>query len=270
MKILMIDVGGTNVKLMASGHEGRRKVPSGRDLTAAQMVKEVLKATEDWEFEAISMGYPSLVNDGRPAREPLNLGGGWLNYDYEKAFKRPVRFINDAAMQALASYQTGRMLFLGFGTSTGGAMIVDDVIIPLEIGTLKLTKSARFMDVLTNEARQRNRKRWLKYALEAIPMMQDVFRPEDTVIGGGNGKDIVPLPKGCRLRDNQAAFTGATRLWPGADMIAEPYGSSWRIRKKPSSEHPPAQPAEVSPAKKITPAKATKAAKPAKATKKKK
>ena len=251
MKILMIDVGGTNIKLMASGHEGRRKVPSGPNMTAAQMVREVLKSTEDWEFEAISMGYPSLVNDGKPAREPLNLGGGWLNFDYEKAFKRPVRFINDAAMQALASYQTGRMLFLGFGTSTGAAIIVDDVVIPLEIGMLRLTRRTHFMDALCNEARQRNgRKRWLRAALEAIEMMRDVFRPEDTVIGGGNGKEIVPLPKGCRLRDNQAAFTGATRLWPGADMIAEPYGSSWRIRKKPSSEHPPAQPAEVSAPKK--------------------
>lgn len=253
MKILMIDVGGTNVKLMASGHEGRRKVPSGPKLTAAQMVREVIKATEDWEYEAISMGYPSLVNDGRPAREPLNLGGGWLNFDYEKAFKRPVRFINDAAMQALASYQKGRMLFLGFGTSTGAAIIVDDVVIPLEIGMLRLTRRTHFMDALGNAARQANgRKRWLKSAYEAIEMMQDVFRPEDTVIGGGNGKEIDPLPKGCRWRDNQAAFTGATRLWPGADMIAEPYGSSWRIRKKPSSEHPPAQPAEVSPPKKKT------------------
>jgi hypothetical protein len=107
------------------------------------------------------------------------------------------------------------------------------------------------MEVLTDEARQRNgRKRWIKAAYEAIEMVQDVFKPEDTVIGGGNGKEIDPLPKGCRLRDNQAAFTGATRLWPGADMIAEPYGTSWRIRKKPSSEHPPAKPAEVSAPKK--------------------
>lgn len=250
MKVLMIDVGGSNVKMMARGHEGFRKFKAGKRLTAAQMVKGVLRETEDWEYEAISLGYPSLISDGRPAREPLNLGGGWLNYDYEKAFKRPVRFINDAAMQALASYQKGRMLFLGFGTSTGAAMIVDDIIMTLEIGTLRLTRSSRFMDALCNEARRRNRKRWLKNAYDAIEVMQDVFRPEDTVIGGGNGKDIDPLPKGCRWRDNQAAFTGATRLWPGADMIAEPYGSSWRIRKKPSSEHPPAQPADVSPPKK--------------------
>lgn len=251
MKILMIDVGGTNVKLMATGHEGRRKVPSGQQLTPAKMVREVLKATEDWEFEAISLGYPGLVSDGRPARDPFNLGSGWVAFDYEKAFKRPVRFINDAAMQALASYQKGRMLFLGFGTSTGAALIVDDVIIPLEIGILRLTRQLRFMDALCDAARQRNgRKRWLKWVYQAVAMMQDVFRPEDTVLGGGNGKDIDPLPKGCRHRDNQAAFTGAARLWPGVDMIAEPYGTSWRIRKKPSSEHPPAAPAPVSHPKK--------------------
>lgn len=246
----MIDVGGTNVKLMATGHEGRRKVPSGAKLTAAQMVREVLKATEDWEFEGISLGYPSLVADGRPAREPLNLGGGWLKFDYEKAFERPVRFINDAAMQALASYAQGRMLFLGFGTSTGAAMIVDDVIIPLEIGTLRLARRARFMDALCDTTRQKvGRKRWVKSVYEAIGIMQDVFRPEDTVLGGGNASDIDPLPKGCRHRDNQAAFVGAERLWPGADMIAEPYGSSWRIRKMASSEHPPAERAPVSPPK---------------------
>jgi predicted NBD/HSP70 family sugar kinase len=251
MKILMIDVGGTNVKLMASGHEGRRKVPSGKKLTASTMVREVLKAAEDWQFEAVSLGYPSLIIDGRPAREPLNLGGGWLNFDYEKAFKRPVRFINDAAMQALASYQKGRMLFLGFGTSIGATIIVDDVIIPMEIGTLRLTRSTRFMDRLSNEARQREgRATWLKSAYEAVAIVQDMFKPDDTVLGGGNAKDIDPLPKGCRWRDNQAAFTGATRLWPGADMIAEPYGTSWRIRKTAKSEHPPATPALPKPTRK--------------------
>jgi polyphosphate glucokinase len=251
MRILMIDIGGTNVKLMASGHEGRRKVPSGPNFTPAQMVKEVLKATEDWEYEVISLGYPGPVTNGKPGREALNLGGGWMKFDYEKAFKRPVRFINDAAMQALASYQKGRMLFLGFGTGIGAATIVDDVIIPLEIGNLRLGRKAWFKDRLSDGAKQRyGKSRWRKAAYEAIAILQDVFRPEDIVIGGGNGADINPLPANCRLRDNQAAFVGATRLWPGADMIAEPYGSSWRIRKKPNSEHPPAAPVEVSQAKK--------------------
>jgi polyphosphate glucokinase len=233
MNILMIDVGGTNVKLMASGHEGRRKVPSGPKLTATQMAKEVLKATEDWDYEAISIGFPGLVSEGRPAREPLNLGGGWLNFDYEKTFGRPVRFINDAAMQALASYSTGRMLFLGFGTSIGATVIVDDVILPFEIGILRLTRRARFMDLFCIEAYKRDgRKLWLRSAYDAIEMMRDVFKPDDVVLGGGNAPQIDPLPKGCRMRDNQAAFAGATRLWPGADMIAEPHGTSWRIHRK--------------------------------------
>jgi polyphosphate glucokinase len=233
MNILMIDVGGTNVKLMASGHEGRRKVRSGRTLTATQMAKEVLEATQDWSYDAISIGYPSLVSDGRPAREPLNLGGGWLNFDYEKTFGKPVRFINDAAMQALASYNTGRMLFLGFGTSIGATVIVDDVILPFEIGMLRLTRRARFMDRLCKAAFKRDgRKLWLRSAYDVIEMMRDVFKPDDIVLGGGNASQIDPLPKGCRMRDNQAAFAGATRLWPGADMIAEPHGTSWRIQRK--------------------------------------
>jgi len=230
MKILMIDVGGTNVKLMASGHEGFRKVPSGRELTAAQMAKEVLKETEDWTYDAVTIGYPGLVLDGKPAKEPLNLGGGWVKYDYKKAFKAPVRFINDAGMQALASYKEGRMLFLGFGTSVGSALVVDDVVVPLELGGLYLPDEKRFMDRLTDEAREKyGRKKWCKSAHDAIEILRDAFKPDDIVLGGGNSKDIDPLPPGCRQKDNQQAFLGATRLWEGADMIAEPYGSSWRI-----------------------------------------
>ena len=233
MKVLMIDVGGTNVKLMASGHEGRRKVPSGKELTGKLMVKEVLKATEDWSYDAVSIGFPSLVMDGRPVREPLNLGGGWLKLDYEKAFGKPVRFINDAAMQALAGYQEGRMLFLGFGTSTGAAVVVDDVIVTLEPGLMRLSRKLTFMAALSDEARRTSgRKRWSRRALEAIEIMRDVFKPDDIVLGGGNAKDICPLPQGCRIRDNQMAFSGAQRLWPGADMLAEPFGSSWRIKRK--------------------------------------
>lgn len=232
MKVLMIDVGGTNVKLMASGHEGFRKVPSGPGLTAAKMVREVKKALEDWKYEAVTIGFPGLVADGKPAREPLNLGGGWLKFDFKKAFKAPVRFINDAAMQALANYHEGRMLFLGLGTSTGCAVVVDDVIVPMEVGTLCLPNGKMFMERLTDEARQRQgKKKWLKSVYPAIENLRNVFTPDDIVLGGGNAKDVDPLPPGCRIRDNQAAFLGATRMWPGADMLAEPYGSSWRIAR---------------------------------------
>lgn len=233
MKVLMIDVGGTNVKLMASGHEGRRKVPSGKELTGKLMVKEVLKATEDWSYDAVSIGFPSLVMDGRPVREPLNLGGGWLKLDYEKAFGKPVRFINDAAMQALAGYNGGRMLFFGFGTSTGAAVVVDDVIVTLEPGLMRLSRKLTFMAALCDEARRKSgRKRWSRHAIDAIEIMRDVFKPDDIVLGGGNAKDVDPLPQGCRVRDNQMAFPGAQRLWPGADMLAEPFGTSWRIKRK--------------------------------------
>src|SRR5882757_9446520 len=221
MKILMIDVGGTNVKLMASGHEGRRKVPSGRKLTADDMVKEVLNATKDWEYEVIAMGYPGHVVDGKPSDEPGNLGGGWVGYDYEAAFKRPVRIINDAAMQALASYREGRMLFLGFGTSVGATVIVDDVIVPLEIGFLRLKSGKRFIDRLTAEALKiEGKRKWLKAVDEAIEIMRDLTRPTDIVLGGGNAKEIKPLPAGCRRKDNQVAFVGAKRLWDCNDLIA--------------------------------------------------
>lgn len=233
MNILMIDVGGTNIKLMASGHEGWRKVPSGPKLTAAHMVREVLKATEDWTYEAITLGYPGLVEDGEPAREPLNLGGGWMKYDYEKAFEKPVRFINDAAMQALANYETGRMLFFGLGTSTGATIIVDDVVIPMEVGMLYLSKGARFLERLDDEMRDKyGQKKWLKSVNEAVEILRDVYKPHDIVLGGGNAKHVDPLPAGCRFRDNQRAFIGATRMWPGADMLVEPYGTSWRIKRK--------------------------------------
>lgn len=232
MKVLMIDVGGTNVKLMATGQEGRLKVPSGPEMTGAEMVRQVQEATADWQYDAVTLGYPSLVADGRPAREPLNLGGGWMKFDFEKAFGKPVRFINDAAMQALGSYEGGRMLFLGLGTSTGAALIVDDIIIPLEVGMMCLPSGARFMDRLGDARRQKvGRKKWMKSVHAAVEILRDVFQPDDTVLGGGNASDVEPMPEGCRRRDNQHAFLGACRLWPGFDMLAEPLNTTWLIKR---------------------------------------
>ena len=233
MKVLMIDVGGTSVKLMATGHEGFRKFKSGRALTAAAMVKGVLSATEDWEYEAISLGFPGLVREGRIARNPLNLGGGWMDFDFEKAFKKPVRIINDAAMQALARYESGRMLFVGLGTSVGAALIADDTIVPLEIGIMRLSKSEAFMDRLSKEALDTlGKARWQKAVGRALALLRDVFWPDHIAIGGGNAKCLGPLPEGCECGDNQDAFRGALRLWPGADMLAEPLVTTWRIQRK--------------------------------------
>lgn len=233
MKILMIDVGGTNVKLMASGHEGFRKFPSGRTLTAAKMVQGVLKATEDWEFDAISLGFPGLVREGRIARNPLNLGGAWMNFDFDKAFKRPVRIINDAAMQALANYETGRLLFLGLGTSVGATVIADDTVVPLEIGMMPLSKSEAFMDRLSKEALNTGgKRRWQKSVTRAVALLRDIFWPDHFKLGGGNAKHIEQLPEGCERGDNQDAFRGALRLWPGTDMLAEAQVTTWRITRR--------------------------------------
>ncbi len=232
MKILMIDVGGTNVKLMASGHEGFRKFPSGRTLTAAKMVKGVLEATADWEYEAISLGFPGLVREGKIVRNPLNLSGGWMDFDFEKAFKRPVRIINDAAMQALATYDTGRLLFLGLGTSVGATLIADDTVVPLEIGIMPLSKSELFMDRLSKEALNTGgKRRWQKSVARAVAVLRDIFWADHFQLGGGNAKHLDPVPEGCERGDNQDAFRGAVRLWPGADMLAEAQMTTWRITR---------------------------------------
>ena len=235
MKVLMIDVGGTNVKLMASGHEGYRKFPSGRTLTAAKMVKGVLEATEDWQFEAISLGFPGLVREGRIARNPLNLAGGWMDFDFKKALKRPVRIINDAAMQALANYDTGRMLFMGLGTSVGATLIADDTVVPLEIGLMPLSKSEAFMDRLSKKALNTGgKRRWQRSVERAIFLLRDIFFPDVFQLGGGNAKYLDPLPDKCERGDNQDGFRGALRLWPGADLLAEPQTTTWRITRSKS------------------------------------
>jgi polyphosphate glucokinase len=196
------------------------------------MVKGVIDATEDWKYEAITLGFPGIVRDGKVARNPLNLAGGWMDFDFEKAFKKPVRIINDAAMQALASYESGRMLFMGLGTSVGATLIVDDTVIPLEIGLMPLSKSEAFMDRLSKEALNTGgKRRWQRSVERAIALLQDIFFPDVFQLGGGNAKHIDPLPEKCVRGDNQDGFRGAMRMWPGADMLAEPLTTTWRIKR---------------------------------------
>ena len=171
MTILMIDIGGSNVKMMVSGEEEMRKFPSGRELTAQQMVDGVKAATSDWSFDAITLGFPGLVTDGKLVREPLNLSGGWLHFDFAKAFNMPVRIINDASLQALANYEGGRMLFVGFGTSVGASLIADDVIVPVELGLIPFSRRHTFMSRLTKEARRQNgQERWQKDVNTAVAL----------------------------------------------------------------------------------------------------
>lgn len=245
MKILMIDVGGSNVKVMLSGSREMRKFRSGPKLTARGMVRGVKALTKDWKYDAITLGFPGLVEDGKLAREPLNLNGGWMRFDFEKAFGKPVRIINDAALQALANYRGGRMLFVGLGTSVGASLVVDGVVVPLELGLIPLGRKGTFMTRLAKVARKRGgQKRWQKAVEEAVALLGDVFWPRDFVIGGGNAKHVDPLPKGCRATTNKEAIRGAMRLWKGADMLATPQGTTWRVALsggRPLREHAPKQ-----------------------------
>jgi polyphosphate glucokinase len=232
MSVLMIDVGGTYVKIMASHQGEMRKMPSGQKLSASEMVRGVLELASDLEFERVSLGFPGLVEHGRPVQEPYNLGDGWVDCDYSKAFGKPVRVINDAAMQALGNYTSGRLLFLGLGTSIGTAVIVDDVVVPIEVGLLKLTRKNRLVDRLSKNALKRHGpERWTEAVVEAIELLQNVFKPDETVLGGGNSRLVDPLPANCRSVDNKSAYVGAQRLWEGSDLFASACATSWRIHR---------------------------------------
>ncbi|MDD5198611.1 MAG: hypothetical protein PHC88_02310 [Terrimicrobiaceae bacterium] len=203
------------------------------------MAEGVIAGSEDWTYDAISIGYPGLMRRGKPVRDPFNLGGGWLNFDFEKAFSKPVRLINDAAMQALGNYMHGRLLFLGFGTSVGTCIIADDIVVPIEIGMIKFSNNERFMDRLSKEAlKEYGIKTWLEAVQEAVELLRDVFHPDEIVLGGGNAKLIDPMPEGCRLVNNASAYVGAERLWEDADLCALADESTWKIVRRESNPSP--------------------------------
>jgi len=214
MKILTIDIGGTHVKALVSGGRAPRKFKSGPALTPSLMVKRVTRLTSDWSYGAISIGYPGLVVHGRIAAEPVNLGRGWLGFDFAKAFGRPTKLSNDAAMQALGSYQGGRMLFLGLGTGLGSAMIVDGQLEPMELAHLPFRKSRTYEDELGVAALKRlGKKKWRKQVWAAVAALRAALEPDDVVLGGGNAKKLSKLPDGVRLGNNANAMIGGFRLW---------------------------------------------------------
>ena len=213
-KVLVIDVGGTHVKLLATGKRDRREIPSGPKMTAGQMVRQVKRRVQDWEYEAVSIGYPGPVVHGRPLREPYNLGGGWVGFDFRKAFGCPVQLINDAAMQALGSYEGGRMLFLGLGTGLGSAMIVDGVLEPLELAHLPYKNGKTYEDYVGIRALEHaGKKKWRRHVTTVVERLEEALEPDYVILGGGNSNKLKDLPPKCRLGNNDNAFVGGFRLW---------------------------------------------------------
>jgi polyphosphate glucokinase len=216
MNVLVVDVGGTHVKILATGQDEPRRFPSGPLLTAEQMVATVKDLAGEWTYDVVSIGYPGPVLQGRPVAEPRHLGPGWVGFDYQAAFGRPVKLVNDAAMQALGSYQGGKMLFLGLGTGLGSTLVVDGIVEPMELGHLPYRKSTYEDYVGIRGLEQRGKKKWRLYVADVVALLTAALEPDDVVLGGGNIKKLKQLPPGCRAGDNANAFRGGFRLWEKA------------------------------------------------------
>jgi predicted NBD/HSP70 family sugar kinase len=213
-KVLVIDIGGTNVKVLATGRREPIKIPSGKKMTPSRMVKAVKTVTRDWSYDVVSIGYPGPVVHDRIAAEPRNLGKGWVGFNFARAFNRPVRVINDAAMQALGSYEGGRMLFLGLGTGLGSTLIIDGVIEPMELAHAPYRKGRTFEDYVGNRGlEKRGRKKWTKHVLDVVHLLKTVLVADYVVLGGGNTRLIEKLPKDVHRGANANAFRGGYRLW---------------------------------------------------------
>ena len=218
MNVLVVDVGGNHVKILATGQKQSREFPSGPTLTAKQMVASVKKLAGDWKYDSVSIGYPGPVIRNRLLAEPHNLGRGWMGYDFKAAFKRPVKVVNDAAMQALGSYRRGKMLFLGLGTGLGSTLIADGIVEPMELGHLPYKKGTYEDYVGMRGLQKRGKKKWRRNVADVVSRLVTALEPDDVVIGGGNVKKLKQLPKGCRMGDNANAFRGGFRLWEKADQ----------------------------------------------------
>jgi len=216
MRVLVVDVGGTHVKVLATGQKVHRECSSGPTLTAEQMVAGVKSITADWTYEAASIGYPGPVLHGRPLAEPRHLGGGWVGFDYRSAFGCPVKVVNDAAMQALGSYRGGKMLFLGLGTGLGSTMIVDGIVEPMELGHLPYRDGTFEEYVGVHGLQAHGLAQWRRDVDDVVRRLIAALEPEDVVLGGGDVHQLETLPPGCRAGDNADAFAGGFRLWKRA------------------------------------------------------
>ena len=213
-RILVIDVGGTHVKVCTAGRKESLKIPSGPRMTPARMAAAVRKAVAGWKYDAVSIGYPGPVRRGKPAVEPHNLGRGWTRFDFAKAFGVPVKIVNDAAMQALGAHTGGRTLFLGLGTGLGSAMVVDGTLLPLELAHLPYRRGRTYEDYVGLRGLERlGRKKWTHHVHAVVALLKSGLQADSVVLGGGQTKKLKTLPPGVRTGDNQCAIRGGLRLW---------------------------------------------------------
>src|SRR5467141_2212194 len=214
MNVLVIDIGGTHVKVLATGQDAHREFDSGPALTPKRIVSGVQKLVADWKYDVVSIGYPGPVLRNRPVSEPWNLGKGWGGFNFEAAFKCPVKVLNDAAMQALGSYKGGKMLFLGLGTGLGSAMIVDGILEPMELAHLAYKNGKTYEDYLGLRGLERlGRKKWRQHVAKITKKLRAALGADYVVLGGGNSKKLKKLPAGTRLGSNENAFLGGFRMW---------------------------------------------------------
>ncbi len=216
MNVLVVDVGGTNVKIMANGQDEPRRFPSGPTLTPERMISGVKELAADWNYDVISLGYPGRVHDGHVVSDPHNLAPGWVRFDFAAAFGCPVKLINDAAMQALGSYRGGLLMFLCLGTGLGSALVAEGVSVPMELGHLSYKKGTYEDYVGLRGLKRLGKKKWRQHVAYGVARLIDAFHPDDVVLGGGNAKKLKELPPGCRAGDNAFAFLGGFRLWEEA------------------------------------------------------
>ena len=212
-KILTVDIGGTSVKILATGRDEPRSFPSGPTMTPAQMVAGVKGLAKDWEYEVVSIGYPGRVKQGKIVAEPRNLSAGWIGFDFATAFERPVKIVNDAAMQALGSYRGGTMLFLGLGTGLGSALVVNGTVVPMELGHLSYLDATYEDYVSIRGLEKRGQAEWEKHIVQIVARLTEALSPDDIVLGGGNVARLKTLPPGCRAGSNDNAFLGGFLLW---------------------------------------------------------
>lgn len=220
MRILVVDIGGTNVKISLSQQSEVRKLPSGANFEPRLLVEGVAKTAPDWKYDVVSIGFPGQIKDGKPALEPLNLGRGWVGFDFAEAFGKPVKMINDAAMQALGSYDGGRMLFLGLGTGVGSTLIMPKLVLPLDLGMLPYRRKT-LDDALSRRGLKRlGMKAWTKAVYEVAGILRASFQADYVMLGGGNAKKLVTFPPGVRSGDNRNAILGGVRLWYAASNLS--------------------------------------------------